>query len=129
MSRAIFVQPRPASRAVRQVAGAVRTEVGAPSPPAPRVATLLLVEAELLDLARDRVAADAQLVRRLDAAAARQLERGTDELRLELARERVPDHRLTRIQQLAGAPLEPCAPIGVVGLGRAAIDASRGAFG
>src|SRR3977135_3892860 len=59
----------------------------------PRAAPLLVVQAELLDLARDRVATDAELVRRLDATTAGQLERGADQLRLELARQRLPDHR------------------------------------
>ena len=42
-------------------------------------------QAEFLDLSGDRVAADAELVRRLDAAAAGELERRLDQLRLELA--------------------------------------------
>ena len=50
-----------------------------------------VVESEFLNLARDRVAADAQLLRGLDAAPARQRQRGADQLALELAAELLPD--------------------------------------
>src|SRR5436190_18763839 len=72
---------------------------------------LLVVDPELLDLARDRVAPDAELERRFDAPAARRLERRADQLRLELAGERVPDHRLAGKQQFARAPLERAEPV------------------
>jgi hypothetical protein len=49
-----------------------------------------LLQAEFLDLARDGVAADAQLLRRLDAAAPRVGQRGVDEFRLEALGQLVP---------------------------------------
>src|SRR6185369_170489 len=72
---------------------------------------LLVVETELLDLARDRVPADAELERSLDATAARRLERRADQLRLELPRQRLPHHRLAGAQELAGAALERGDPV------------------
>ena len=49
-----------------------------------------LFQPELLDLARDGVAADAQLVRRLDTAPQRVLQGGEDQARFEPAGEHLP---------------------------------------
>ena len=59
----------------------------------------LRVELELLNLARQRVAAQAQQVRSLDAPAARVRERAQDQRLLELTRQLVDDGRLTAIER------------------------------
>ena len=61
--------------------------------------SLSVVQAQLLDLARDGVAADAQPQRSLDAPAAGDLERGLNQLALELAGQRVPDLGVARFEQ------------------------------
>src|SRR5689334_14043196 len=66
-----------------------------------RKSTLSVVEPELLDLAGDRVAADAELLRGLNAPPSRDLERRVDQLRLELAGQRVPDLGLASQEQPA----------------------------
>jgi exodeoxyribonuclease-3 len=62
--------------------------------------------APVLDLARDGVAADAQALRGLDAAAARDASAVWIRLAFELPRQRVPHLGLARVQQAAGLALQ-----------------------
>ena len=87
-----------------------------------------IVQPEFLDLARDGVAADAELLRRLDAPAAGDLERGVDQLRLELARQRVPHLGYAGSQQRC-APRAPDPPASAGGRAGTTADAAVGRLG
>ncbi|ABA47527.1 hypothetical protein BURPS1710b_2767 [Burkholderia pseudomallei 1710b] len=73
---------------------------------------------QLLNLARDRVAADAEPLRRLDLAAAREIERLANHGGLEAARERVHHVRRVLAQQACDLGAQPVLPQRVPG-GRA----------
>src|SRR5262249_42761640 len=91
-------------------------------PPQSRLEKLFLgvADAEVLDLAGDRVAAHAEEVRRLDAAAAGARKRLRDERALELARELIEDPGLTAREAPLDFLLERPDPVGR-GLRRAGV--------
>src|SRR5690606_19819153 len=75
-----------------------------------RVAAAAFVHAQVLDLAADGVAADAEQLRRLDAAPAGRGERAPDERALELAREAVEDLARAGGDQAVGFGRQPFDP-------------------
>ena len=89
-----------------------------------------VADAQFLNLARDGVAADAELLRRVDAPAARAGQRGANELRFDAVNNVVPHVGFAAGQPLRGFSLQALQPIGrrfggERGAGRGGVDDQR----
>ena len=69
-----------------------------------------VADAQFLNLARDGVAADAELLRRLDAAAPRGGQRGGDQARFDLVHQVIPHVGAAAGQQPGSFGLQPLLP-------------------